>query len=162
MPDTIALAPDIAVWNHAQARPMALPFLIFSQTSSCPISFMKAPMSCIVGLSPPFDTGLTPKTPISKSQCGILAAAQRAIGGRMTSRTRPIKPFMSPLANVFMLANTGAKLDFRRFHAPKGLSASLGPSEPKKLLIDPMIADARDLKLAICVSINAPPLSIMP
>ena len=42
---TKPISPASAPWNQAQARGMALAFLMFSQTSSWPINFMKPPIS---------------------------------------------------------------------------------------------------------------------
>ncbi len=65
---TSPIRPSSAPWNHAQARAMALPFLMFSQISSWPISFMKPPrrFSALRGTGSPV-TGSSPRIARNKS-----------------------------------------------------------------------------------------------
>ena len=61
-------SPPSAPWNQAHARAIALAFLMFSQTSSWPISFMKPPISvsAVRGTGSPV-IGSSPSTAFSRS-----------------------------------------------------------------------------------------------
>ena len=65
---TIPISPSSAVWNQAYARAIALPFLMFSQISSWPISFMKPPsrFSALRGTGSPV-IGSSPRITRSRS-----------------------------------------------------------------------------------------------
>ena len=65
---TNPISPASAPWNHANARATALPRLMFCQTSSWPISFMKPPISvsAVRGTGSPV-IGSWPRIALSRS-----------------------------------------------------------------------------------------------
>ena len=78
---TKPISPPSAPWNQAQARAMALPFLMFSQISSWPISFMKPPIrvSAVRGTGSPV-IGSSPRIALEQI---VAARALRQRGQRL-------------------------------------------------------------------------------
>ena len=90
-----------APWNHAQARATALAFLMFSQTSSWPISFMKPPISvsALRGTGSPV-IGSCAEHGLAAGPSRACPAASSASGRRIASLMNRRMPVDEALAEV--------------------------------------------------------------